>query len=127
MEISLPMKFNIDNILSNTISSANTSLNFLPAGIHTVIFKGIKGGYTPINSNQLTIEVIPNNTFDLLVTPSSNVCEGDSAIVHTSDLSIVTWNTGEVSNEVIVKSNSERFVTAIQDQCLSKKDTERYG
>jgi len=113
----------IDNNLTNTISSNSTSLNFLPIGIHTVIFKGLKGGYSPSNSNQLTIEVTPNNTFDLLVIPSTDLCEGDSATIKTSDLSVVTWNTGEISDEIIVKNDGEYYVTSIENQCLVKKDT----
>jgi len=113
----------LDNNLTNTISTNSTSLNFLPVGSHTVIFKGIKGGYSPTNSNQLTIDVIPNNTFDLLVTPSNDLCEGDSAKIQTSDLSIVTWNTGEIRDEIIVKNDGDYYVTSIEDQCLNKKDT----
>ena len=113
----------LDNNLTNTISTNSTSLNFLPVGSHTVIFKGIKGGYSPTNSNQLTIDVIPNNTFDLLVTPSNDLCEGDSAKIQTSDLSIVTWNTGEISDEIIVKNDGDYYVSSIENQCLNKKDT----
>jgi len=113
----------LDNVLTSTTTSSTTTFNFLLSGSHSVEVRGVKPGYTPTISNQLTVEVIPNNTFDLIASPSEDLCVGDSAVLATSDLTQVTWNTGEIGNEITVKNDGDYFVTAILDQCLTKKDT----
>lgn len=117
----------IDNLLSATLTSPSLAIHFSDFGLHTVYFKGIKPGYYPTSSNELIVEVVEGNTFDLLTGSSNDLCEGDSVKIQTSDLTVVTWNTGEVSNEIYVKNSGSYYVTAIADECLSKRDTVRFN
>ena len=117
----------IDNLLSATLTSSSSSIHFSDFGVHTVYFKGIKAGYYPTSSNELIVEVVQGNTFDLIIGSSNDLCEGDSARIQISDLTVVTWNTGEVSNEIYVSNTGEYYVTAIAGECLSKRDTVRFN
>ena len=110
-------------VQTTTNKSIAVLATYLPVGVHTVEVKGQKNGYYDQLSNKLVVTVLKNSSFTIQKNKNNDLCIGDSVTIATSDNSVVTWNTNQVSKLITVKTNGKYYVTAVGGQCLSKQDT----
>jgi gliding motility-associated-like protein len=115
-----PYNLIIDGTTVGIYSSDTIVLPNLSSGSHAIQV----GGSNPDSySTALALNVLPNNLLSLNVFPTGNLCEGDSAIISTSDNSFVTWSTGQTDNSITTYSSGAYYISSVNTQCSSFNDT----
>ena len=99
------------------------TLSNLPLGVNLIKIIGIKSGYPDMNSNSIKINSRANRSIKLTASPSTGLCEGDSAKITTTDLSVINWNTEKKDSTIIVKKSGAYFALNDSNSCITQTDT----
>lgn len=99
------------------------TISNLPIGTNLIRVVGIKSGYPDMNSNSIKINSRANASIKLIATPSTRLCEGDSAKITTTDLSVINWNTGKKDSTISVKKSGAYFAVNDSTSCITQTDT----